>query len=154
MTGPKGSLSLALPYGIKLKSNEMGLSVSRINDTKQNCANHGTIRSLLRNMIIGVEKGHTKDLEIHGLGFRVQLTGQKLVFNLGFSHPVDFIVPEGVKVSVPKPSEIKLEGADKTIVGLVASQIRAIKPPEPYKGKGIRYVGEVIKRKQGKSVTK
>lgn len=154
LEGPKGKLTLPLPYGIKLDQNDQGLGVSRLNDAKQNKSNHGTIRSLIKNMILGVSKGHAKDLEVQGLGFRVVAAGQKLTFNLGFSHPVEFQVPAGIKVLTPKPTEIKLEGADKFLLGLVASKIRAIKPPEPYKGKGIRYVGEVVKRKQGKSVTK
>jgi large subunit ribosomal protein L6 len=93
-------------------------------------------------------------LEIQGLGFRAQVTGQKLTMGLGFSHPVEFVVPAGVKIATPKPTEIKLESADNILLGQVAAKIRDIKPPEPYKGKGIRYVGEVVKRKQGKSVTK
>ncbi len=154
MEGPKGKLSVPLPYGIKVEQNDKGLCVSRVNDTKQIKANHGTIRALLKNMISGVTKGHTKDLEIQGLGFRAQVSGQKLSLSLGFSHPVEYIVPAGIKLACPKPTEIKLEGADNILLGQVAAQIRSVKPPEPYKGKGIRYVGEVVKRKQGKSVTK
>ena len=152
--GPKGKLSLPLPYGIKVEQNDKGLCVSRVNDVKQTRASHGTIRALLKNMIVGVTKGHAIDLEIQGLGFRVLAAGQKLTLSLGFSHPVEFIVPAGIKVATPKPTEIKLEGTDNILVGQVAAKIRDIKPPEPYKGKGIRYVGEVVKRKQGKSVTK
>ncbi|MEI6438159.1 MAG: 50S ribosomal protein L6 [Candidatus Omnitrophota bacterium] len=154
MEGPKGKLSLALPLGIKVEQGDKGVVVSRVNDTKQNRANHGTIRSLLKNMIIGVTKGHTKDLEIQGIGFRAQVTGQKLGLSLGFSHPVEFIVPAGIKIVSPKPTEIKLESADKILLGQIAAKIRGIKPPEPYKGKGIRYAGEIVKRKQGKSTTK
>ena len=154
MEGPKGKLSLPLPYGIKVEQNDKGLCVTRVNDIKQNKANHGTVRSLLKNMIFGVTKGHARDLEIQGLGFRAQVAGQKLSLSLGFSHPVEYFAPAGIKIASPKPTEIKLEGADKILVGQVAAQIRDIKPPEPYKGKGIRYVGEVVKRKQGKSVTK
>ncbi len=152
--GPKGKLLLDLPLGIKVEQGDKGVVVSRVNDTKQNKANHGTIRALLKNMFVGVTKSHTKDLEIQGIGFRAQVTGQKLGLSLGFSHPVEFIVPAGVKILSPKPTEIKLESADKILLGQVAAKIRGIKPPEPYKGKGIRYVGEVIKRKQGKSTTK
>ena len=154
MEGAKGKLSFLTPYGIKVEQNDKGLCVSRVNDTKQVKADHGTVRALLKNMIVGVSKGHTKDLEVQGLGFRVQAAGQKLTLNLGFSHPVEFMVPNAVKIATPKPTEIKLESADKILVGQVAAKIRDIKPPEPYKGKGIRYVGEVVKRKQGKSVTK
>ena len=152
--GPKGKLSLSIPNGIRVEQKESALCVSRVNDTKQNKAKHGTIRVLLKNMIVGVTKSHAKSLEIQGLGFRAQASGQKLTMNLGFSHPVEYIVPEGVKVVTPKPNEIKIEGADKIMVGQVAAKIRDIKPPEPYKGKGIRYTGEFVRRKQGKSVTK
>ncbi len=154
MEGPKGKLSVLLPYGIKVEQNDKGLCVFRVNDTKQNKANHGTIRALLKNMIYGVTKGHTKNLEIQGIGFRAAVAGQKLTLNLGFSHPVVFDVPAGVKITVAKPTEIKMESADKILIGQIAAKIRDIKPPEPYKGKGIRYVGEVVRRKQGKSATK
>lgn len=152
--GPKGKLSLNVPYGIKLEQKDGNVLIARTSDSKQTCSNHGTMRALLKNMIIGVTKGHNKNLEIQGLGFRAQATGQKLSMILGFSHPVDFMVPKEVKIACPKPTEIKLESIDNILLGLVAAKIREIKPPEPYKGKGIRYVGEVVKRKQGKSVTK
>jgi large subunit ribosomal protein L6 len=152
--GPKGKLSAVLQYGLKVEQKDGNIIISRVSESKQARADHGTLRALLKNMIIGVTKGHAKDLEIQGLGFRAQVTGQKLSMILGFSHPVEFMVPKDIKVAVPKPTEIKLEGADNILLGLVAAQIRGIKPPEPYKGKGIRYVGEVVKRKQGKSVTK
>jgi large subunit ribosomal protein L6 len=152
--GPKGKLSVVLPYGIKVEQKDGTAVISRLSDSKQARADHGTLRALLKNMIIGVTKGHVKDLEIQGLGFRCQASGQKLSMTLGFSHPVEFMVPKEVKISTPKPTEIKLESADNIMLGMIAAQIRRIKPPEPYKGKGIRYVGEVVKRKQGKSVTK
>jgi large subunit ribosomal protein L6 len=152
--GPKGKLSVSLPYGIKVEQKDGNVLITRVSDAKQTRADHGTLRALLKNMIVGVTKGHAKDLEIQGLGFRGQATGQKLSMILGFSHPVEFMVPKEVKIATPKPTEIKLESADNILLGLVAAKIRAIKPPEPYKGKGIRYVGEVVKRKQGKSVTK
>ncbi|MBF0570116.1 MAG: 50S ribosomal protein L6 [Candidatus Omnitrophica bacterium] len=152
--GPKGKLSLSLPHAIKVEQKEQNLLISRSNDVKQARADHGTTRALLKNMIIGVSKGHAKDLEIQGIGFRAQVAGQKLTISLGFSHPVVFDIPAGVKVVSPKPTEIKLESADKTLLGQIAAKLRGIKPPEPYKGKGIRYVGEVVKRKQGKSATK
>lgn len=152
--GPKGKLSSELLSGVKVEQKDQQIFLTRVNDTKQSRANHGTMRALIKNMIVGVTKGHVKDLEIQGLGFRAAASGQKLTMNLGFSHVVDFMVPAGIKVSTPKQTEIKLEGADKVLLGLIAAKIRDIKPPEPYKGKGIRYVGEVVKRKQGKSVTK
>ncbi len=154
LEGPKGKQKLVLPYGIKVEQKAEGLCISRANDTKQSRANHGTVRALIKNMIQGVAKGHVKNLEIQGIGFRAQATGQKLNLNLGFSHPVELVIPDGIKVATPKPTEIKLEGVDKLMLGQIAATIRAVKPPEPYKGKGIRYVGEVVKRKQGKSATK
>ncbi len=154
LEGPKGKLSLSLPVGIKVEQKDNVLCIGRANNTKQNKANHGTVRALLKNMVHGVAKGHTKDLEIQGLGFRAQASGQKLSMTLGFSHPVEFMIPVGIKIATPKPTEIKLEGADRILLGQIAAKLRDIKPPEPYKGKGIRYVGEVVRRKQGKSVTK
>jgi large subunit ribosomal protein L6 len=154
MEGPKGKLTLPLPQAVKVEQKDQAFVITRLNDTKQARANHGTVRALLKNMIVGVTKGHAQELEIQGLGFRAQATGQKLVLNLGFSHPVDFMVPAGIKVATPKPTEIKLEGADNILLGQVAAKIRDIKPPEPYKGKGIRFSGEIVRRKQGKSVTK
>ena len=154
LEGPKGKLSAVLPYGIKVDHKDGNIMISRVSDAKQTRADHGTLRALLKNMIVGVTKGHSKSLEIQGLGFRGAVVGQKMTLSLGFSHPVEFMVPKEVKIVTPKPTEIKLESADNILLGLVAAKIRAIKPPEPYKGKGIRYVGEVVKRKQGKSVTK
>ncbi len=152
--GPKGKLSLTLPAGIKVEQKDNNLFVQRTSETKQDHANHGTVRALLVNMITGVTQAHQKSLEIQGVGFRAQLQGQKLILNIGFSHPVEYMVPKDVKVSVPQPTEVKVEGVDKALVGQVAAEIRAFKPPEPYKGKGIRYLGEAVRRKQGKSVTK
>lgn len=152
--GPKGKLSITLPSGIALQQKENEILVSRANNTKQSRANHGTVRSLVANMITGVSEGHKRNLEIQGLGFRAQLQGKKIVFNLGFSHPVEYVVPDVVKATVPDQTNIIIEGADNIMVGQVAAQIRALKPVEPYKGKGIRYAGEVVRRKQGKSVSK
>lgn len=152
--GNKGKLSLDIPQGIKLESMTDKIIVSRLSDIKQTRANHGTVRANLRNMIIGVTSGHKKELEIQGVGFRAQLQGKKVVLSLGLSHPVEFDSPEGIKITVPTLTSIIIEGIDKASVGQVAAKIRDLKPPEPYKGKGIRYVGEVVRRKQGKSVTK
>lgn len=152
--GPKGKLAVALPEGINVEQKDGKLIVSRVGDEKQIRANHGTIRALLVNMIDGVTKGHRKELQISGVGFRAQATGQKLVLNVGFSHPVEYPVPAEVKVATPQPTSITIEGVDKSLVGRVAAEIRDVKRPEPYKGKGIMYAGEVIRRKQGKSVTK
>ena len=152
--GPKGKLSMNLPAGVKLEQKDDQLFINRLNDTKQSKSNHGTTKRLIVNMCDGVTTGHKKDLEIQGVGFRAAIQGQKLVINLGFSHPVEYEFPKDVKVTSAKPTEISVEGVDKALVGLVAAKIRGFKPPEPYKGKGIRYVGEIVKRKQGKQVTK
>jgi len=152
--GPKGKLSVDLPMGISIEQKEDRVLVNRVGNLKQIKANHGTIRSLLVNMIEGVVKGHKKELQISGVGFRAQATGQKLVLNIGFSHPIEYEIPKDVKVVTPTPTSITIEGIDKSLVGRVAAEIRDYKRPEPYKGKGIMYVGEVIRRKQGKSVTK
>lgn len=156
LEGSHGKLFLDIPDGIKVEYKESGLFVNRPDgsgaETKQNRANHGTTRALLNNMIEGVTKGHKKELEIHGIGFRAQMQENKLILNLGLSHPVEYEVTKGVKVSVVKATSITVVGADKALVGQVAAQIRDFKRPEPYKGKGIRYVGEVVRRKQGKSV--
>lgn len=152
--GPKGKLTFSIPYGIKVEQKEDQLIVTRLSDAKQNRSSHGTVRAILVNMITGVTKGHKKELEIQGVGFRAQMQGTKLVLNLGFSHPVELEPPKEVSIVVSKPTAIAIEGTDRMLVGQVAAKIRDFKRPEPYKGKGIRYLGEVVKRKQGKSVTK
>ena len=152
--GPKGKLSMDIPAGIALEHKEDKLFINRLNDTKQSRSNHGTTKRIIVNMCEGVTNGHRKALEIQGVGFRVAMQGNKLVMNLGYSHPIEFEVPKEVKVTSAKPTEIAIEGVDKAMVGLVAAQIRDFKLPEPYKGKGIRYAGEVVRRKQGKQVTK
>ena len=152
--GPKGKLNLTIPLGIALENKEEKIFVNRLSDTKQNRANHGTIRAILKNIVKGVTEGHKRNLEIQGVGFRAQAQGQKLTLNLGFSHPVEFTIPQGLKVTTAKPTDIEIEGVDAALVGEFAAKIRKVKKPEPYKGKGIRYLGEVVRRKQGKSVTK
>lgn len=152
--GPKGKLSLNLPKGISLETKEEKIFVHRSADTKQAKSNHGTIRAILVNMVKGVTQGHKEALEIQGVGFRAQAQGQKLNVSLGFSHPIDLDIPAGVSVKTPKPTDIEIEGVDSALVGEVAAKIRRLKPPEPYKGKGIRYAGEYVRRKQGKTVTK
>ncbi|MDE2027504.1 MAG: 50S ribosomal protein L6 [Candidatus Omnitrophica bacterium] len=152
--GPKGKLSMRLPGQVALENKDNKIFVNRVNDSKQARANHGTTKRLIENMCVGVSTGHKKDLEIQGVGFRAAVQGNKLVLNVGFSHPVEYEFPKDVKVTAAKPTEISVEGVDKALVGLVAAKIRGFKPPEPYKGKGIRYAGEVVKRKQGKQVTK
>ena len=154
MEGPKGKLEMKIPLGIKIESKDNQLIVTRDGDHKQARANHGTIRATLVNMINGVIKGHRKDLEIQGIGFRAALQGKKLVLNVGLSHPVEFDVPADVKIGVDNQTMLSVEGPDLIRVGLIASQLRTIKPVEPYKGEGIRYTGEKVLRKQGKAVTK
>lgn len=152
--GAKGKLSFRIPQGITVENKDNKLLIGRTRNNKQARADHGTVRARLWNMLVGVTKGHAKDLEIQGLGFRVQVQGKNLIATLGLSHPIEFPIPEGVKISAPKPTEIKVEGIDKVLVGQVAADIRDLKRSEPYKGKGIKYAGEVIRRKQGKAVSK
>jgi large subunit ribosomal protein L6 len=154
LEGPKGKLELNIPYGINVEFKDDQLTVTRVSDSKQNRSNHGTIRAHLANIIVGVTDGHKKDLEIQGIGFRASLQGKKIVFNLGFSHPVEFDVPDCVTATIPTQTSITIEGSNTMMVGQIAAKIRALKPVEPYKGKGIRYVGEFVRRKQGKSATK
>lgn len=152
--GAKGKLELPIPAKIVVEPKEGKIFVTRQSNDKQTLANHGTIRSRLVGMIAGVTDGHKKKLEIQGVGFRAQVQGQKLTLNLGFSHPVVVDVPAEVKVKCPTPTELEFESFNNVVLGNVVASIRKIKPPEPYKGKGIRYAGEIVKRKQGKTVTK
>ena len=152
--GTRGKLQMAIPEGIKVEQKNNELTVTRATDSKQHRSSHGTTRSRIENMVIGVTKGFKKSLELTGLGYRAELKGKKLVFNLGLSHPVEFEIPEDVKVAAPTQNLVTVEGSDTERVGLIASKIRALKPAEPYKGKGFKYSGEVIRRKQGKSVSK
>lgn len=154
LEGPKGKVSLKIPAGISAEKKDNSLLFKKHNDLKQTKADHGTTRALIVNIVEGITQGHKKELEIQGVGFRAQLQGSKLLITLGFSHPVEFEIPKEVKLTVAKPTEIKVEGIDKCLVGQVAAQIRGLKPPEPYKGKGIRYLGEYVRRKQGKAITK
>ncbi len=151
--GPKGSLNQVLPEGISITHENESLVVHRENDERQSKALHGLTRSLINNMVIGVTEGYSKQLELVGVGYRVQAKGKtNLEFQLGFSHPVNVSAPDGIEFDVPSPTELNISGIDKQIVGQVAADIRALKKPEPYKGKGIRYAGERIIRKAGKAV--
>lgn len=152
--GPKGKLSISLPANIVVAHDKGVITVTRQVDNKQDRANHGTVRANIVNMLEGVTQGHKKNLEIQGVGFRAQMQGSKLILNLGFSNPVEFEVPTDVKVATPTQVSVSVEGINKERVGQVAASIRKLKKVEPYKGKGIRYVGEVVRRKQGKSVGK
>ncbi len=151
--GPKGELRTPLLDRTKVKVQEGEVIVSRNNDEKMSKAQHGLVRSLINNMVIGVTKGFEKKLEVNGVGFRVSGGGQNLDMSLGFSHPVKYKAPEGVNITVDKMN-ITVSGIDKQQVGQIAAEIRSLKKPEPYKGKGIKYVDEVILRKAGKAGAK
>lgn len=150
--GPKGKLSFSLPDGITVKQEEKSLHVERASDERRHKAFHGTTQRLIGNMVEGVSKGFKKELEIHGVGFRAAVKGKNLDLNVGYSHDVLHPIPEGIKVTVSENTQIAVEGIDKQLVGQVAADIRNYYPPEPYKGKGIRYKGEHIRRKEGKTV--
>ncbi|MCM8794003.1 MAG: 50S ribosomal protein L6 [Candidatus Omnitrophica bacterium] len=150
--GPKGKRSYSLPPGIKAILKEDKLLLTRTSDEKQNKAWHGLARSQIANIIKGLIEGFAKELEIVGIGYRAQVSGKSLVLYLGFSHPVNFPIPEGITIETPKPTQIIVRGIDKQKVGEVSAEIRAICKPEPYKGKGIRYVGEYVRKKAGKAV--
>jgi large subunit ribosomal protein L6 len=141
-----------LPSKISAKVEGEQLSVLRDGDNREQKALHGLSRSLLSNMIIGVTDGFKRDMEIHGVGFKAAVQGQKLNLSLGKSHPILFDIPQGVKITVAENTKLSIEGIDKQIVGQCAADIRAYYPPEPYKGKGVRFVGEQIRRKEGKTV--
>jgi large subunit ribosomal protein L6 len=150
--GPKGKLEWTLPRQIKLRVEGKEITLERSAEARSIRALHGLSRSLVQNMVTGVSKGYQKELEIHGVGFRAQVQGKNLNLSLGYSHPVVFNIPEGIKITVQENTKLLVEGIDKQKVGQVAADIRAYYPPEPYKGKGIRYVGEQILRKEGKTV--
>ena len=150
--GPKGKLEERMHQRMSAEVNENQLIVSRPSDNKLDKSLHGLTRSLIQNMVIGVTEGYKKELEIHGVGMRAQLQGKRIVLQLGFSHPVNYDIPEGISVVVPKPTQIEIAGIDKQLVGEVAAEIRHFYKPEPYKGKGIRYKGEHVRRKAGKTV--
>jgi large subunit ribosomal protein L6 len=152
LEGQKGKLDFNLPYGIKVEQVESNIIVKRLSDTKDHRMKHGLARALINNMIKGVTEGFTKELEIQGVGFKAQLNGKKLVLNLGFSHPIEFDIPDGINIQVPKPTQVSIQGIDKQLVGEVSAKIRAFYKPEPYKGKGIRYVGEYVRKKAGKTI--
>ena len=150
--GPKGKLEWTLPSKISAKVEGEQLSVLRDGDNREQRALHGLSRSLLSNMITGVTDGFKRDMEIHGVGFKAAVQGQKLNLSLGKSHPILFDIPQGVKITVAENTKLSIEGIDKQVVGQCAADIRAYYPPEPYKGKGVRFVGEQIRRKEGKTV--
>ena len=146
--GPKGKLELVLHPGVSLAENDGEYLVKP--DGEKNMAMAGTFRSLLNNMVIGVSEGFQKKLKLIGVGYRAQLQGNKLNLALGFSHPVEYNAPEGIKIETPSQTEITISGCDKQKVGQVAAEIRSFRPPEPYKGKGVRYADERVVRKEAK----
>jgi len=150
--GPVGKLSCEVPSVLKVKIQDGRIILERISDAKQTKALHGLYRSLIANMIKGVSKGFQKGLEIVGVGYGVRLRGDKFVLNVGFSAPVEVKIPDGLTVEAPSATRFYIRGVDKQKVGEFAAEVRGIRPPEPYKGKGIRYEKEVVRRKAGKSV--
>lgn len=154
VTGPKGTLELNITRGVAIDVNGNEIQVKRDDDTKKNKALHGLYRSLIQNMISGVKDGFTKKLELVGIGYRAELKGKNLIMMLGFSHPTVFSPPSDVTIEVPNPNTIIVNGINKQLVGLVAAKIRSFREPEPYKGKGIKYENEVVRRKAGKTAAK
>jgi len=152
--GPKGKLDFTLPSCVSLKVEDSQVVITRATEQREHRALHGTARSLVNNMIQGVTQGYTKDLEIHGVGLRASVKGKDLDLALGRSHPLLHPIPEGLTVTVADNTKIKVEGIDKQLVGQFAAEVRSYYPPEPYKGKGVRYVDEYVRRKEGKSVGK
>jgi len=149
--GPKGELTRSFNPDIEIKVEENVINLSRPTESKEHRSIHGTSRSLLANMVEGVSKGFEKSLELIGVGYRAQKQGKKLVLNVGYSHPVEFEPEEGIEVEVPSNTKVIVKGINKERVGALAANIRQVRPPEPYKGKGIRYEGEVVRRKEGKT---
>lgn len=149
--GPKGELTTLVPSSIGVEVKDSELFVTRSSDEKSQRALHGTWRALINNLVKGVSEGFLRKLEIVGVGYKAEMKGKKLQLNLGYSHPILFIPPDAVKIEVPIPTNILISGIDKQLVGQVASKIRSFRPPEPYKGKGVKYEGEYIRRKAGKT---
>ena len=152
--GPKGTLTKQLHPAMVIEQNGAEIAVKRPSDAKEHRALHGLTRTLLHNMIVGVHETYKKELEINGVGYRAAKEGNKLVMNLGYSHPITVSEEEGITIEVPTPNKIVIVGCDKQQVGQFAAEVREKRPPEPYKGKGIKYVDEVIRRKVGKTGAK
>ncbi len=154
--GPKGQLNQDFkPEYVSVEKDDKFIYVKKVSDSKNASAMHGLYRSLINNAVIGVSKGFEKVLQIEGVGYKASVSSNKLILSVGYSHDVTYNIPDGIKIEVDKKGvEITVSGIDKQLVGLVASQIRAVRPPEPYKGKGIRYKGEHIRRKMGKAAAK
>jgi large subunit ribosomal protein L6 len=151
VTGPKGSLSRTLHPDMTVRREDGTLVVTRPTEQKTHRQLHGLTRTLVNNMVVGVTDGYRKGLEITGVGYRAALTGRKLTLNLGYSHPIEIEPPDGISFEVENPTRLAVVGIDKELVGQVAAQVRSTRKPEPYKGKGVRYAGEYIRRKAGKA---
>lgn len=149
--GPNGKLDRQIMSNVSLDINESTIVVSRVDDTNQSRAAHGLTRTLINNMVVGVTKGFQTNLEINGVGYRAEVKGKELVLSLGYSHPVNFLIPDGISIEVEKMTKISIKGYDKEMVGQTAAKIRSFRSPEPYKGKGIKYADETILRKAGKT---
>lgn len=149
--GPKGEITKELPAYCDIKQEDGVINVTRPSESGLHRRMHGLTRALLNNMVVGVSEGFSKDLEIVGVGYKAELKGKDLVLSLGFSHPINFAVPEGLTIEVSEPTKIRVSGIEKDKVGQAAADIRGFRPPEPYKGKGVKYVDEIIKRKAGKT---
>jgi large subunit ribosomal protein L6 len=149
--GPKGELKRKFPEGISFAQEGGELTVSRASDEANHRALHGLSRALVANMVEGVTRGYQKQLEITGVGYKAELKPYGLLFSLGYSHTIEFKAPSGIKLAAPVPTQVLVEGTDKEIVGQVAAEIRSLRKPEPYKGKGVRYAGEKVRRKAGKA---
>lgn len=148
--GPKGELTQAFDPAILVQQNQDELVVTRPSDSQEHKAHHGLVRALVANMVNNCANGYSKELEIQGVGYRAAMKGKNIELQVGFSHPVVIEAPDGVTIETPQPTQVIISGADKQKVGEIAAQIRKVRPPEPYKGKGIRYKGEHVQRKVGK----
>ncbi len=151
VTGPKGELERRLPSEMSIALEEGRVTVSRPTDSTEHRSLHGLTRTLVANMVLGVTKGFERDLEIVGVGYRVEKQGDNLKFLLGYSHPVEVVPPQGISLDAPAPNRVKVSGIDKEVVGQIAAEIKAIRPPDSYKGKGVRYLGEYVPLKSGKA---
>jgi large subunit ribosomal protein L6 len=151
VTGSRGELSATVPPSIGVEIREHDVLITRSSDTKSQVSLHGTWRALINNMVKGVSTGFERKLEIVGVGYKAEIKGKKIQFALGYSHPILFEPPGGIKVEIPAPTNITVSGIDKQLVGQVAAKLRSFRPPEPYKGKGVKYEGEYIRRKAGKA---
>src|SRR5215469_3050134 len=149
VTGPKGKLSVPIPEGIKVSQGNGQLQIERGNDNQ--AALHGLTRALAQNAVQGVSAGFTRELDIVGIGYRADVKGKLVTFTLGYSHPIEFLLPEGVDMKIDKQTHLVLSGHDKQLLGQVAANMRALRPPDPYKNKGVRYTGETLRKKVGKT---